>query len=236
MVVSAFDGRDVLLAAVADGAGSAARSQDGSRIAVRAFLSHFARQVGIDPDLLRIDKEAVISWLQELRRELTSFADANGSTIQDLACTLLGAVVGSTRAVCFQIGDGAIVVSDSEIGDYSWVFWPQHGEFANSTNFVTQDEFERVLDFELIERRISEIAIFSDGIERLILDLKGTAVHSPALSPIFRWLAGTESKLDTATESPALVAFLNSEQVNRRTDDDKTLVMATRASLVQRPT
>ena len=70
--------------------------------------------------------------------------------------------------------------------------------------------------------------MFSDGLERLVLDMKGRTVHSPSLRPIFGWLAGTAPST-TGEASAVLMAYLDSANVNRRTDDDKTLVMATRA-------
>jgi hypothetical protein len=132
-----------------------------------------------------------------------------------------------------QIGDGAMVVVDGNAADPRCVFWPQHGEFANSTFFVTQDAAEDVL---MLARTTSvdgpapvqEIAMFSDGLERLVLNFTTKDVHSPSLAPILGWLAGQEPT-DVAGPNDALIAFLGSAQVNRRTDDDKTLVLATRA-------
>ena len=75
---------------------------------------------------------------------------------------------------------------------------------------------------------MDEVAVFSDGIERLVLDMANKEVHSPAFKPIFEWLSGIEPDR-TGEPSKALLAYLASDHVNRRTDDDKTLVMATRA-------
>ena len=157
-------------------------------------------------------------------------AAAEAQEFSDYACTFLAAVVGPARAVFMQIGDGAIVVTDSETGEYAWMFWPQHGEFANTTNFVTQQDYESALEIEVVEGYLSGIAIFSDGIERLILNIGGRTVHSPALRPIFRWLAATDPDAGIRGAAPGLVAFLGSEGINRRTDDDKTLIVATRAA------
>jgi hypothetical protein len=171
----------------------------------------------------------LVSWLAELRGEIADRADDDGYAFSDYACTFLAAIIAPTRAVFMQIGDGAIVVADPEEIEYKWMFWPQHGEFANTTNFVTQDQFERALEVEFVEREITEVAIFSDGIERLVLDLAARTVHTPALRPIFKWLAGTPPHTASAGAAAGLVAFLGSDKVNQRTDDDKTLVMATRA-------
>ena len=167
-----------------------------------------------------------------VQNEIAKLATAEGHPTKDYACTFLGAVVSEDSAVYAQIGDGAIVVMEGTVRQPRCVFWPQHGEFANSTFFITQEEAEDVL---LLTRsgsgdgqtRVQEIAMFSDGLERLILNFGDRSVHAPSLTPILKWLA--EQVADDATgPNDALVAYLGSQHVNRRTDDDKTLVLATR--------
>lgn len=230
-VVVAHDGSEILLAAVADGAGSASRSQEGAELAVRSFHSEFGPVARADPSLASIDRSRLTAWFDQLRDEIASMADAGLHDPSDFACTFLAAVVGQSRAVFMQVGDGAIVVTDGESNEYSWMFWPQHGEFANMTNFVTQRNYESALEVEVVDGHLAEVAIFSDGIERLVLDLSSRTVHSPALRPIFKWLAGTDPDGALPGAAPGLVAFLASEGINRRTDDDKTLVIATRAAV-----
>ncbi len=222
-------GSEVLIAAVSDGAGSASRSEEGSTLAAEQFLDAFGSLAAEDPSLAGIGQHTVLEWAAGLREAIQDMAEGSGAAVSDFACTLLGAIVGPSRAMFVQIGDGAIVVRDGASADYGWVFWPQHGEFANTTNFVTQDGFEQVLQIEFVEQPLIEVAMFSDGIERLVLDLSARAVHSPALRPIFEWLARTEPTPGDGEAAPGLAAFLSSERVNHRTDDDKTLVMASRA-------
>ena len=229
-VVVAHDGSEILLAAVADGAGSAPKSQEGADLAVASFHSEFGPLAAADPSLASFDRGCLTGWFDQLRNQLGALADTGAHHLSEFACTFLAAVVGPERAVFMQIGDGAIVVTGAEDGDYSWMFWPQHGEFANTTNFVTQQDYDSALEVEVVEGHLDEIAIFSDGIERLVLDLSSRTVHSPALRPIFKWLAGTDPDSAAPGAAPGLVAFLASDGINRRTDDDKTLVMATRAA------
>ncbi len=229
-IVSDPVGRHVLLAVACDGAGSASRSLDGATLAVDRFLRDFgdaSRQSGLDG----ITKEFVEDWLSRVRSEIRNRAETHDLSLREFACTILGAVVGYDRAAFFQIGDGAIVVSNRvEPDDYGWVFWPQHGEFANQTNFITQDNALEVLEFELEERCVDEIAIFTDGIERLVLDLKDKTAHAPFFRTLFGWLAKTEPA-GVGEEIPASEAvsrYLGSKQINDRTDDDKTLILASR--------
>lgn len=230
-VVRAVDGTEVLVAAVSDGAGTAPRSEAGSELAVSRFLNAFAEAAISDPQLQSIDQEFAERWLEFVQEAIARLADTDGRPISDYACTILGAVISTHGASYLQIGDGAIIVATEEPGEYNWIFWPQHGEYANSTYFLTQDTASEALMFEP-GPSVQQIAIFSDGIERLVLDMAARTVHSPAFRPIFHWLAGTAP--DGAQEAgQALASYLSSDHVNSRTDDDKTLVMATRASVAQ---
>jgi len=230
VVITEPDGSGILIAAVSDGAGSAAHSEKGSRKTVDRFLADFGCLVVKDPSLATLDEPAVMSWLRDLHRDLAESAMAAGHAPSDYACTLLGAVVGPALAVFVQIGDGAIVFREAGSGNYSWVFWPQNGEFANVTNFLTQADFEDAVQIDRTDVPPVELAIFSDGIERLVLDMANRSVHAPALTPIFQWLATTGAPAISNGETPGLLAFLNSDKVNSRTDDDKSLVVATRVS------
>ncbi len=225
----AADGTEVLVASVADGAGTAAQSAHGARLLVNTFQREFGQAAQSAPGLDALDAAFARGWLQRMQQALGLLAAGAGHDPADYACTFLGAVLSGSCAVFLQIGDGAIVVGDTADGSlgHAWVFWPQHGEFANSTAFVTMPDAPALLMFERRQGAVQELAMFSDGLERLILDMRARIVHSPSLRPVFGWLAGTQPCRARAP-SDVLAAYLNSAQVNRRTDDDKTLVMATR--------
>lgn len=229
-VVSAPDGTEVLLATVSDGAGTAPKSEIGSAIAVAFFLDKVGAMCTERP-VETIDAVAVAEWFQSLRATIRRQADADAQPINHYACTFLGAIVGERGSVYVQLGDGAIVVkSEAESGqDYEWIFWPQHGEYANSTYFVTQEGVEPLLQVKT-GLPVDEIALFTDGIERLVLDMTQKTVHGPAFKPIFDWLATTVPER-SGQPSLALTAYLDSDHINRRTDDDKSLVMATCAQV-----
>jgi hypothetical protein len=233
-VIQDSQGSDVLVAAVSDGAGTAPCSARGAALTVNAFLDAASAEVSLAAgDLAFFDHGFASRWLAGVRAEISLLAAAEGRSPKDYACTFLGAVVGNRAAGYVQIGDGAIVVLDGPSSQPRCVFWPQHGEFANSTFFVTQDGADEVLLLARStcaegESAVLEVAMFSDGLERLVLNFATKDVHAPALAPILAWLAG-QIPADTCGPSDALIAYLGSQHVNRRTDDDKTLVLATRA-------
>jgi hypothetical protein len=159
----------VLVAVVSDGAGSAAHSDVGSSLAVNSFIA-LARSYFEDGGALRdLDQAHVCRWMRDITEKIAATASASGHHPRDYFCTLLAALVGATHAAFAQIGDGAIVVSHGEEDGWSYVFWPHHGEYANTTNFIQSANLDRDVEFELAPRGIGEFAIFSDGIENLVL-------------------------------------------------------------------
>lgn len=163
-------------------------------------------------------------WLLEIQNRLASVAAEISTTPRDLASTLLGAVVGPLDALFLQIGDGAIVV-DAD-GSYEPVFWPQAGEYAGTTHFVTDSSAEANLMTQRLSRGVSKIAMFTDGLERLALRFASREAHAPFFEPLFAALNNSD---DPESLADPLSVFLNSAAVNERTDDDKTLLLALRA-------
>jgi hypothetical protein len=133
------------------------------------------------------------------------------------------AVVGPTSSFLVQIGVGALIFGNHAL--YGVVFWPQSGEYANSTNFLTSDEYEQQLEFLATPSKCSKVALMTDGIERIALRFDSQTPHIPFFDPLFRALSST-ADVDSLNEG--LRGFLGSNSVQLRSDDDKTLVLAAR--------
>lgn len=218
----------VLVAVVCDGAGSAAHAEVGAWLAARTMVElvdlHFER----GGTLGEVDRACAAAWLGGVAEALAVDARAQGRALRDYACTLLAAVVGETSAAFAQVGDGAMVISRGEEEDWSYVFWPQHGEFANTTNFVVSHDVVDAFEFASVPERLEELALFSDGLENLVLHRATRSVHEPffrrMIAPVRRTAApGLDARLSTDLEG-----YLRSDRVCERTDDDKSLVLATR--------
>jgi hypothetical protein len=128
--------------------------------------------------------------------------------------------------VFIHIGDGACVYRTR--GDPAWKIpsWPAQGEYASTTFFVT-DEPQPSVQFSSLPEPIDDIAVFSDGIERLTLEFSTKTAHGPFFENMFSRLHSTSPGRDRRL-SKALGTFLDSPAVCDRTDDDKTLILAKR--------
>jgi hypothetical protein len=217
------DGDETLVACVADGAGSAKYSDVGSAMACAAVLenaaTYFDRQQRFD----QLQLEDVIGWCDDARGRIQAEAVGRDCNWRELATTLAVAIVGARRAFFFQVGDGAIVLGSR--GVYGVVFWPQSGEYANTTNFLTSDGFRSRFEFLAINSCLSEVALFTDGLERLALRFDSQTPHAPFFDPLFRTVREAND-LDLLSEQ--LRRFLGTESVQSRSDDDKTLILASR--------
>jgi hypothetical protein len=69
------------------------------------------------------------------------------------------------------------------------------------------------------------VALFTDGLERLALRFDCRTPHIPFFDPLFRALR-TASDLQSLNDG--LRQFLASDSVQIRSDDDKTLILASR--------
>ena len=218
----------ILISAIADGAGSAAHSEIGSRAAVTTasyLIENFLEAGG---NVGSIERDTALSWLAQIQTVISTFAAETGAPVREFACTLLVAVIAPDSAAFFQVGDGAMVVREQGDDGWSYIFWPQHGEYINTTNFITTSNASEVMEFASAFRRIESFSSFSDGIESLVLHYSTKTVHDPffnkMIAPVCEILtAGLDDGL-----SASLSNYLASELVCSRTDDDKSLVLATR--------
>jgi Protein phosphatase 2C len=217
----------ILVALVSDGAGSATKSAEGSRL-ICEVLQEQADQYFVEDGCVKLlNQRLIASWVNIFRDEVILQASAEGISERDFACTLVGAIVSSTAAAFFQIGDGAIVYSSEAPSEYLLGFWPDRGEYENTTYFATQANFLEQLNFTLVEDRILEAALLSDGLQRLALDYQTQRPHPQFFGGLFPAIRkSAPSNLPRLEQQ--LSEYLDSPRINERTDDDKTLVLAVR--------
>ena len=215
-----------LVAALADGAGSASMSEKGAHIAVEATVAHIETAVsGSSPDLLNLIRQAAFSG----REAVFHFAREEGIDPRQLASTLLAVVVTPAGGAALQVGDGLIVARDSG-NEWNWKLWPQRGEFANTTVFLTDNFFAEVVKVKSLDADTTDVALMSDGLEGLGLHYSSRTVHVPFFQAMFRPIINAEGDSEITPVSQQLKTLLASDEISNRTDDDVSLILATRRS------
>ncbi|MFC5861763.1 PP2C family serine/threonine-protein phosphatase [Acidicapsa dinghuensis] len=217
---------DRLVCIVSDGAGSASRSAEASRLVCDRIAFNITRAPEDDVHTSGFAKRAV----SELRLDLEELAEASDLPLREFACTVLVAIISDNICTFWQIGDGAICFRCAETEEYRVAFWPNKGEYANMTFFVTDANVTDELEFDSLDLRVADVALFSDGLERLALDFKTREAHPKFFAGFFPYLYG-EPAGEVLGIQTQLEQFLGSDRVNAKTDDDKTLILATRECL-----
>lgn len=228
VVLKDTTGRSVVVLVASDGAGSASVADIGSSLACETFIWLVEEFFSSGGRVEQIGRSLIERWIAGILYRFSLHAETHTLTMQDYACTLLAAITTEGATAFVQIGDGAIVFSRGSAGDWSYAFWPQHGEFANTTNFITSDAVGEVLDFRSTDETIDEIAIFTDGIENLVLRKAEKAVHAPFFDSMFRAVRQSTASGIDETLCRELEKYLSTPPITQRTHDDKTLILASR--------
>ena len=217
----------ILIAALADGAGSAARAEVGARLATSIFVDVVREHVEEGGTSASQASELIRIGVEAARVAVAAVAGHEARETDEFASTLLVAILHAGGGAVAQIGDGAIVMTAG--ADHAWqpVLWPDHGEYVNTTRFLTDaDAFEQ-LRIEELAGPIGSVCLFSDGIERLVLDFRTRTAHAPFFDSLFRSFAEQRTAGHATSVSRDLTALLASDGVNRRTNDDKSILCAT---------
>jgi serine/threonine protein phosphatase PrpC len=256
--------KDVIVGAVADGAGSAKYSHFGAELAVETVIKCFAditanchqmcyRWKGLNPvidfvmrfifvaglignccnqfpdkqgfsqPLSEMEaKEVFTKFVKEVITALNKQATNKGYSVSDLACTLLVFIATPEWVAAMQIGDGFMVVR-SQDAEYQLLFEPDKGEFFNETTFVTSANALEEMQVQVISGKQEFICASTDGLERVAIRLSDWKPFPPFFNPLEEYLRETDKP--GGNDDNYIIDFLNSERLNSRTDDDKTLLL-----------
>ena len=219
---------DVIVGAVADGAGSAKYSDIGSKLAVETVLkcfsdiNEFPQKQAFSQPLSQEEAQKVFAKIvNQVITQLQKQANEENYSINDLACTLLVFVATPDWVAAMQIGDGFIVMRSKE-SEYQLLFQPDKGEFANETTFITSKNALEDMQVKVIPKKQMFICASSDGLEKVAIRLSDWQPFSPFFKPLEEYL---HEPVNPEDEDKYLMEFLNSERLNSRTDDDKTLLL-----------
>lgn len=212
-------GPDTLVAAVADGAGSARLAAAGSRLAADYSVEYVAwricEQDEVEPAELLTDAMAAT------RSRLDRSAKEAGHDVADLATTLALVLARPEGVWAAQVGDGAVVVARAD-GSLVSVADGQPQEYLNETTFLTSKSWRAACTVEEAPEAVESVALLTDGLGLLALDLnQGGRPHPPFFTPLLGFARADDPRPGD------LERFLESERVATRTDDDVTLLLAT---------
>ena len=221
-VVEDIKDREVLIACLSDGAGGA---RYGGMAADFTVSKVFEGLKILALSGYPVSEQQIRNIVEDVYQELVLIATLSAAELNEYSCTLLGCYVAHECALFFRIGDGAIVFLTDE-NSYEAVWWPDNEEYQNMTSFLVDDEQLNKLSIEVMEGRVREVALFTDGLQRLALNYDSHSVHQPFFNDLFRPLRKADSTAKLEILNQKLVEFLDRPAVNARTDDDKTLFLA----------
>lgn len=186
---------------LADGAGSASRSEIGAQAVVdegcAALVEQFA-EFSASHDGVKVKVEL----LDRLLSKLSGVADRHGHEIRDLASTFLCVAVSGDKFLGAHIGDG--VVGYQKDGELRVISAPDNNEFVNQTTFVTSGRAaESMRLFRGSLAGVTGFILMSDGAGESLFD------------PRTGRLAGACSKMITAVGTAPSRQARNSDHKKR---------------------
>ncbi|WP_151479458.1 PP2C family serine/threonine-protein phosphatase [Streptomyces albicerus] len=219
----------VTVLAVADGAGSRSRSDEGSRLAVDLATEHFARRAAepCPPG------EAACTLLADAFRAVCKeFLHRTGGEAYDFATTLTVVVLTPAWLGHLSVGDGFVVLRAGRGRDGERLFHllPQPAavsEYSNETVFLTSPG---------AEDRVSTACVLDDGVDGVLLSTDGLAQAALGGRPPVPNASFTSAVLrsldipgaDPEEDEDDLAALLRSDRLTALNGDDKTLLRAVR--------
>lgn len=210
-----------LVVAVADGAGSRPLSAMGAEIAVTEATESIVRSLEAGESL---DEGALARVFEEARAAIFDKAAELGRPPGDLACTLCVLIAFEDRCLEANVGDSAAIVKTSS-GELRVVLSPQKGEYVNIATFITGSDWRSDFAFASLEEPISSAIVGTDG----LMDwcVRGEEIQKALAVPLFNFAEYDES---AESKQLKLEAWLQSEKVLSKVNDDITLVVCKRDS------
>ncbi|MEV6397171.1 PP2C family serine/threonine-protein phosphatase [Streptomyces sp. NPDC051907] len=244
----------VIVLAVADGAGSRPRSQEGAQLAVKLATSVFGARLGgwqsgwqgDAEDLRALQREAFEEVLDKFLDKTWALAGApaghrgggGGASggPADFATTLTVVALAPGWLGYTSLGDGFVVLRAGEAdGERQFHLLPQPeqaGEYGNETTFLSSAD---------ASLRVRVACVRDDGIDGVLLSTDGLAqaalsrAHGPAPTANRSFASSVLRALDRPGPDPRadareLEALLLSDRLTALNGDDKTLVRAVRTA------
>ena len=210
-----------LLAVLSDGAGNSKQAARASRLVCRYLINcaeHWLKkshQIDLSGLLLHSAGYA--------RQALVRVASSEGVSISEFSATCLCLLIKEDFFAALQVGDGLIII-ENPARSISPLFWPCRYEYANTTTFLTSRNWHQDLQYAQWSAPISFFFLCSDGIQS-ICSYSQLMTVVPGFTDAFKRVLRGEQQGYSKPASKKILAFLESDQVSSRTDDDKTVLI-----------
>lgn len=215
----------VTIGAVSDGMGSASHADLGSKIAVQTAMSCLGQRDWLNHSLDEGQARVFFgNLLKTVVTEIQTVAKTQSASVRDFACTLLAFIATPHFLAAMQVGDGLIVIRPKSSQSYHLLFKPQKGEHANEYVPITSTAASQEMQVKVIHEPIDFICAATDGIENISL------IKAQNWQPFHKFFEPLETEVmrSNKTEREKLILlenWLKSEDMNTRTDDDKTVLL-----------
>jgi hypothetical protein len=214
---------DIFIAAVADGAGSATHSDMGAQLASRTAVETLQAEPDLESRLHNNPntfKTILTTALKAALSAVKKEAKTQGIKPRELASTLIVVIATPQVVATAQIGDGAAIIQTQD-NDLIALTTPDSGEYINQTTFLISPGALKTAQLHIWHGKPTHVALFSDGLQMLALQMPFGKPHAPFFTPLFKFISAAGE-----TASVQLTSFLQSPRVKERTDDDLTLLLA----------
>ncbi len=220
----------VAVIAVADGAGSATRSDEGSRVAANTAVASVVEEINRRPAAAFAESMAASTVREAIKRakiEVERYGRRHNVPARELASTLIVAFASDSLMTAAQVGDGAVIAFNIGGGDAITLCAAHTGEYANETTFITS----RSKPHEIASvghasgHDYDSLALITDGLQNLALKMPEREAFLGFWNPILNDLAQTD---EPEAVPGRLHAFISGERVQSRTTDDVTIAIAVR--------
>ncbi len=223
---------EVVIAAVADGAGSASRSDEGSQIAVDAAVSTIVDGIGQQPAAASCEhlaeslaRDAIV----QAKTDVEDYGREHDILSRELASTLIVAFACDSLLTAVQVGDGAVIAFNVDRGAATTLCEAHSGEYANETTFITSCPKPHEIAYvgHASGCDYDALALITDGLQNLALKMPEREAFMGFWSPMLDDLAHTDQP---EAVQERLQEFIGDERVQSRTTDDVTIAIAARSS------
>lgn len=240
------------IAVVSDGAGSASKSQVGSKIVVERATGHFTEVIKelewMERNMLPTNEDwaqIAYSVLRRVHDDMAYFAREKNIELKELGATAIVMIHSPLGLLVSHVGDGRAGYRNYD-GKWLPVMVPHKGEEANQTIFITSKFWERpsfrlsgrlIPESLVVREKVTGFTLMSDGCENTSwlvsrLDKESGRVFDPnrPFPRFFDSVTGTllqyhTENVDEDERAEAWRSFLDTGKAFSNEIDDKTLIL-----------